>query len=1394
MKKTLSIVTLFCLLSPVFSQMNREGSLKVISFLFTKSHGLSSSKITCLTQDERGFFWVGTEDGLNVFDGFNFVTYKKQYGDTLSLASNQITSLFHDSKGRTWIGTMAGLEYYDPDEDGFVNGTLHLPERILKRTPCAAMDEDKEGALWFASFGIGVVRYLPDREESVLFEPSRSDSIPSLCSAYIRAIETDNEGNIWLGSQDKGISVYNPATHSFRNIHSGNSGLPDNAVNDIKLLRNGNVLIATQKGGVSIYDTSKKTLNTYPDVFNSPATRSIVCANEDKDGNILVGTKEKGILLFDAQKRELRKEPLLEEFSEIFDDGKVSCIYIGNHDYLWIGLKYKGVFTVGSELGGFYSFRKINYRTNSLNYNYVTGITTDRENHIWIATDGGGLNRFNPLTDRFTHYINKEKAPQSLSDNEVASVFCDSKNRLWAGTRSGGLCLFNRNTDTFTCFRAKADEPNQLQSDCVKSIREDKKGNLWLGTGGGGLACLDPENKTFRTYQSAEHPGLINDYITILFADSKNRLWIGTSFGLSRMNMDTKSFGSFNGESGLKSQSVYSIAESSDGTIWVGTPDGLHKYNEKENKFSRVEPSSPNETAVINGIVPDNNRLWLATNQGIVCYDIENGKTKHYTQANSGLVTDEYLPGAYYKSPEGEIFFGGAGGLDAFYPNEIQDTVTIQNVYITQLKIFNEPVLINKEVNGRVVLPRHISGMKKIVLQQADKNFTLEYVAGGSFKPYSTVYACMLEGFDTDWVKYDYTQRSVTYTNLSPGTYIFRIKASSDPNVWGDRETSLIIEIKPALWNTWWAKVLYVLAAFGFIFLIVCFVVIRIKEKGELRIGRITMQHQEELNKAKTNFFANISHEFRTLLTLIIGPLSRLVNDDAADDERRKTGHLILRNAERLQHFINQILDMNRLEDGKKSLHVQVVELVSFVSHSLSAFTELMQQKNISLTYNWKPDKIDIWYDPEMLDKCLNNLLYNAYKFTPPGGKIEVNVHQSADGKVILSVQDTGVGMNEETKEHVFDRFFQRHKYAHEGLGIGMHLTKSIVEAHRGTITVESEEGKGSCFYITILPGYQHFTKEELGEGVRGTGYGVQGETASAVAEEEAPTDTPAFQAPQAAPSPPRTPYPVPRTPSPNTTVLLIEDNADIRYYIRNELQSRYHIEEAPNGKKGLNMARQLMPDLIVTDIMMPEMNGIELCHILKESPETSHIPIIILTAQDDMAHRMEGMESGADSYITKPFNIQYLQVNIEKLIETRRKMKERFSKSLGMDAKEIALTGADERLLQKAINYIRSNIENPELSVEAMSKELGMSRVHLHRKLKGLTGQKPVDFIKTIRMKQAAYLLTMGKLTVSEVSYLVGYNTPAYFSSSFSAHFGMSPTAYMAKEKTAEANREKNF
>ncbi|GHU56949.1 hybrid sensor histidine kinase/response regulator [Bacteroidia bacterium] len=1291
--------------------------MTTISYLFTVKSGLSSSKVTCILQDSKGFFWIGTEDGLSKFDGYNFTVYKTQQADSLSLISNHITALYQDSNERLWVATIAGLEYYDYDYEGFVNVSLN-----------------------------------------------------QLGSAYIRSMVNDKEGHIWMALQNKGISVYDPKTNTFQNYNTSNSQLPSNTVFDIRQLKNGNMMICTLKEGVSIFDVHTHAFMTYTDVFNSPSTRSVVTAVEDSKGSILVGTEGNGVFEFDPLKRELKRYPLLEEFSNELDDANVSSLYIGFHDYVWVGLKYKGVFVAGNEQSGFRTIRKINYNPNSLNYNYVTGVTRDNEKNLWIATDGGGLNHYNVQSRQFTHYTNRKDNPLSISDNAVLSVFCDSRNRIWAGTHIGGLCLFNRDKETFTRFMAPEGAPSGLQSDYIKSIQEDKHGALWLGTNGGGLTRLDPESETFRTYNSEDHKGLINDYIIVLYADSKNRLWIGTYFGLSCMDIDTESFIAYKDDSGLSNLSVFSIGESPDGSIWVGTTNGLNKFNPETNNFSLVYPAvSTNSTAVINGIIPNDNQLWLSTNKGIVRYDTDRKTAKLFNESNSGIDGDEFLPGSYYKSTEGEIFFGGTKGLTAFYPGEIGDSVTIQKVYITGLKISNEPVLINKPLNGRVILTRNIAATKKISLRYNEKNFTLNFVAMGSYKPYSTVYACKLEGFDDQWSIYDYTQRSVTYTNLSPGSYTLQIKASSDPAVWGDEATTLIIEVEPAIWNTWWARGIYLLMALGIVYLVVRIIMNRIHDKNELKIERMNVKQQEEINRIRTNFFTNISHEFRTPLTLIIGPLKRLIGEDEKE-ERKQAGMLILRNAGRLQHLINQILDLNKMEEGKMFLHVQSLELVSYVSHVLEMFTELTRQKNISLIYTWSPDVIEVWYDKDMLEKCLNNLLFNALKFTSESGKIEVNVKQTDEGTVLLTIRDTGIGMDKETLEHVFDRFYQGPNQSYSiGTGIGLHLTQSIIQLHKGSISVESEEGKGSTFTMTILPGNEHFKPEEIAP------------------TEEPPRNEEEVFMEELKQMTVKASKNVKPADGEQPTLLLIEDNSDMRLYIKQEMADDYQIEEAADGSTGLLKAQKLMPDLILLDIMMPGMSGLDLCRTLKTDLETSHIPIVILTAQEDFEHQMEGVESGADSYITKPFNTKFLRATIDNLIEIRRRMKDRFSKSIQMDAQEVTLTSTDERLLQRTIDYIRANIENPELSVEIMSRDLGLSRTHLHRKLKALTGQSPVEFIKLIRMKQAAYLLDTGKLTVSEVGYLVGYNTPSYFSTCFTAHFGMSPSAYMERDKSTE-------
>ncbi|MDR1344581.1 MAG: hypothetical protein LBJ39_04430, partial [Tannerellaceae bacterium] len=987
MKKTLLTAICALLLLPfhLTSQNDREGVMSTISYLFSAgAGGLSSSKITCIAQEDNGFFWIGTEDGLNRFDGYNFSIYRKQYADTLSLIANHVTALFQDSKKRMWIATVAGLEYYEPSSDGFINVSLNQPDNVVKQGVCSDIMEDSKGRLWFALPGTGALRYSQDTGESVLFVPSGG----GLCSDDIVTIAEDGGGNIWLGSRNKGISVYNPETGAFRTYDTSNSGLPDNTVFDLRLLSNGNMLAATLKRGVAIFDSVKGAFEAFADVFDSPYTRSIHCTVEDAAGNILVGTEGKGVLLFDPKRRELRQYRILEESAHVFNDAKVSCLYIGQHDYLWAGLKYKGVFVAGSERSGFRTISKVGDGVNSLNYNYVTGITTDKDGDIWIATDGGGLNRYMVATKTFKHYTHRKGDPGSLRDNAALSVFCDSRNRIWTATYSGGISLFNRQTESFTHFGGRSGE---FRHDNVRSIQEDKQGYLWLATHGGGLRRFNTEAKTFVPPDEYSGATPVDENIDILLTDSLNRLWIGANSGLSRLDLQTGTLTSYREGSGLQNIPVYSLAESPGGIIWAGAADGLYAYDPAEDIFSKVYPASGEETTTVNGLAYDDGLLWLSTNQGLVAYSLHDAGTRTYSRSNSGIGSDEFLRGSYYKSHKGEIFFGGTAGLSAFFPSEISDSVTIQKVYITALSILGRPVGINKEVNGRVVLDGNISRTKKIKLLYSDRNFKLDFVAVGSFKPYSTIYASKLEGFDKEWQLHNYADRSVTYTNLNPGTYIFRVKASSDPQQFDGQDTSLIIEVVPPVWKTWWSKVIYLLLTAGLMATISSFIASRMREKNEMEIERLRVKQQEELNNVRISFFTNITHELRTPLALIIGPLKKIISEDT-DEERKKAGNLVLRNAERLQHRINQILDFNKIEEGKMKLRVRPLELTTFVSNSVDIFAELMRQKNITLNFSHPPGETQIWYDPDMFEMCINNIMYNAIKFNPIRGSVNVGI------------------------------------------------------------------------------------------------------------------------------------------------------------------------------------------------------------------------------------------------------------------------------------------------------------------------------------------------------------------------------------------------------------------
>ena len=1323
---------------------------------FTTQQGLSSSKVSCITKDDRGFIWIGTEDGLNKYDGYSFTVYKMNNNDSTSLSSNQILALFSDSRQCLWIGTSKGLQYYDPTTDSFVNAVLSQPDHVL-RNQCNYIFEDSKGNLWFSISGVGALMYSPVTNESNLFTPSGTRDDTSICSIYIRCMEEDKQGNIWFGSQDRGISIFNPDTKKFRQYNTENSALPSNVVFDMRCLDNGDIFLATIGSGVGFYRNEEDKFvftygkNTDPD--NSDNNISSFCVFHASNGSLLAGTEGQGVKEVDPVTGALRDFPVFHEQRHAVGDSKIHFLFEDKYDNLWVGLHNNGICLFRRNLTGLRTFRKIYDEPNSLSFGHVLSITTDAIGNIWFATDGGGLNRYHQPTGRYYHYRHDAKQPHSLSDDAVVSVFCDSKGRIWAGTYTGGLCRYVPSSDQFIIYRNDPAKENSIPCNFVNTIVEDSKGQLWLGTNEGGLSCFNPESGQFRNYSAEKNEGLVSNCIKIIFIDRNGMLWLGSYFGLSCLDLQTGKFVNYSDDPAINNSAVSAINEDDKGQLWVGGSNGLVLFDSKEKSFVRRYPYGDSFNTVVNGIIPSGEQLWLSTNKEIVCYIPANENVHWFSQSIE--LAHEFMPTSYYKSPEGEIFFGANEGCYSFFSWYIQMKIYTPKVYLTKLKIFDKQVMPNKPFDGKVILTEDMSYTKKIVLRHTQKSFTLEFTAPDSPFPSSTIFACRMDGFDKDWVVYDNGQRSVTYTNFKPGVYTFRVQASNTPGVWSGVDTQLTIEVLTPAWASWWALLCYFIIASIALFLISRLVYTRIKEKNELRIERLKVKQQEELTQSKMQFFTNISHEFRTPLTLIIGPLEQMQAVEK-DPERNQIHQIMLWNANRLLSLINQILDLRKAEKGKMKITVQQIDLVSFVKDRLGMFTDLAKRKKISLSYNYHLNNIIIWYDPDMLEKCLYNLLSNAFKFTPEGGKIQVAIKQEADEQISISVSDNGCGMTQKEQSQIFERFYQgRQNNYQTGSGIGLHLTKSIVEQHNGSISVESTMEEGSCFTIFIKPGKTHFNPEDISE------IPLVKTTEKSVKRNDA--DNSEEKGEQTKPH-----------------ILLVEDEEDMRLYVRRELEPDYLITEASNGREALGSLMQETPDLIITDVMMPDMNGIELCHILKDGTDTCHIPIIMLTALGDMDHKMEGLETGVDSYIPKPFQSRHLRIRIEKLLDLRRKMKERFGRILNVEAQEVDVSDADEVFVKNAVEYIRSHIANPDLSVDELSKALNMSRTNLHRRLKTTTGLNPVDMIKTIRMKQAAYLLGTGKLNVSEVAYKVGYNTPSYFSTSFSAYFNISPTAYL--------------
>lgn len=1335
----------------------------------TTSDGLSNSNVNCIAQDSYGFVWIGTNNGLNRYDGYTITSYFSDANDGCHLLSDEILALFTDSHNQIWVGTTLGCYIYNPALDDFQLIRVDTSNFINSTKPTNSIVEDYDGSIWIATAGYGVVHYWPETGVSKNYYAELGGR-QTLLNQEIFSLYIDISGNLWIGMGGGDVRVKIRGSDKFISLNEYIGFDLDIQTDIIDIFQDalGTIYIGTRGNGLFTISADMRSWkqHQFSKKADNIASEHIHKIIEDHNGNIWITTSNSGILLSSDN---------LKTFTSVNENqllnNNIRCIFEDRQGNIWSSSFHAGINLFINQKPLFSTYPQINSQGSE--GNTVTSIAGDAQGNFWIGTDGGGLKFISNDKTHFAEFTNNQTSRVRINDAVVMSVLVDSHNNLWIGTFKDGLIKVNLQTYVHTHFKADGN-PKSIQDNYVMSITEDRSGNIWIGTNGHGIGRYDGETNTFINYQySPNVPDnqLVNNWINDVFCDYDNNIWVATTWGVSKLDTQRQLFTNYmhidSIANSLSSNITTCITQTHDGIILIGTRTGLNVL-QPDGTFKIITTANGLPGNMISSIEEDDRgELWISTNRGICCLSLLTGDTYIYT-IDDGLSGNEFFRNASFKSADGEMFFGSTNGLNSFYPDNVGVKLPAVQPLITEFSIFNKPLRAGQEHNGKILLNKPIWDTDTITLNYSDNSFSFEFSCVDFISAENTIYQYMMEGFDNEWITANARQRVVTYTNLKYGNYIFKVRASNSGRDWTDNAKSIYLIIKPPFYRTWWAYLIYYIA----MVLILIFSWIttfrRIHIKNELHIAQLQKDQTEALTQSKLQFFTNISHEFRTPITLIVGPLEKMLATGQLNGHQQQTLSVVLKNAHRLLQLVNQIMDLRKVENNKMQLHVEHSNLGKFLANITDSFNDYAVSKGIKLNFENRTTDSTTWFDADKIDKVMFNLLSNAFKFTPQYGNIDVVLSRTLD-KFEITVADTGKGIPAADLDRIFERFYQVEGSANlqrTGTGVGLALAKGLVESHHGTISVMSELGKGTIFTILIPADELAYTEAERANNQNETQIQPKTEPLKPIVE----NDTIQTEVTEDDLDPDK------------KTVLIVEDNYDLRQYIKSELEPEYNIVEAANGREGLHKSLQLLPDVVVSDVMMPEMDGLQMCQELKQNIVTNHIPVILLTARSSIEHRIEGLEHGADSYIPKPFNTEHLQVRIRKLIEIREILYRKYSNSLSNADGEVSEIQIDDPFLRKVSDYIYKNIDNAELSIETMSQDLCISRGHLHKKLKMMVNMSPSEYLRVIRLNEAVKLFAKKQYNISEVAYMVGFNSPSYFTNCFKTHFGISPTEYVDK------------
>jgi len=1355
----------------------------------TNEDGLPSPRVEYIMQDSRGFMWFGTISGLCRYDGYNFKVYQYEPDDSTSLTHSAIRSnIIEDRNGNLWIGNLFGLNRFDPVTESFKRYVNDPDDSTsLSSNLVFAICEDNSGTIWIGTTGGGGLnRYNQEFDNFTVFKQFQ-DTGTNSGNNYIISLYEDHNKILWVGTIN-GIFQFDRRNEKFTQLIPENP-LPENFIpryNAIKEDNNGNLWFVTPKAvltykesvlhplfgndiqfdGVSFLQDILIELSSVGNILwiasnalirlNSHSGDTQYLSHEPNNPQSIIGNtltciyKDKTEILWissDHGINILNKElDQIENHDDFYQRYKcdASVCFEDSKGFFWIGTHTKGIVRFDNMMNPIGWYKVLHRDKNGFNLTgVIRTIYEDTEGVLWVGDDASGLYF---LDDTRNEFIPCDFQYLKVGEDIIwiNTIFEDSNGVLWIGTQSGLFKNHKKTDSTASFILVNLIKPHEYRP--VTSICEDRLGYLWVGVNSLGLFCQPPESRGTDTFIHYKHN-----------SEDKNS---------------------------ISSNNIWQVYEDSQGILWITTYRGLNIFNRDSNNFEHIQFQTNPGSNFITDIVEDKHRnFWMTTDNGFIRFkkSSANNSIKNPYEIKQFLPFNDIFPYKISSGKNGRIFIGAKSGSSkgyfSFHPDSIIDNSNIPPLVITNFQINNKPA----KLDSAIILKKHI------LLKYNENFFSFEFAALDYANSKKNRYAYYLEGLETDWI-YSDTRRLANYTGVPPGEYTFHTKGSNNDGFWNEDGTSIAITIMPPPWLTWWSYIAYGLIFAGILYIILRYYLKRQQLLQKMELEKLQYEKLEELDQLKSRFFANISHEFRTPLTLILGPLEKIKTQ--VSEGTKKDLEMMQRNARRLQNLISQLLTLSKLESGKMKLHTREVNIVSLVNGYVQSFESLARQKNIQLIFKSNEGDIRLFVDNDKIEKILFNFLSNAFKFTDAGGRIEVEVTPlppsrgetfptlvSNQAWVEIKVSDSGVGIPQNKLEHIFDRFYQAddsYTKDQEGTGIGLALTKEMVEIHFGKITVISELGKGTTFTVYLPTGKDHLKPEEIeapGDRTKEIDLQDQHEKSIEIHEQSELYDD--------------------ETDKDTTKPLLmiVEDNSDLRTYIRGYLSNDYKIAEAIDGQMGLEKAIEKIPDLVISDVMMPKMDGYQLCKNLKADERTSHIPIILLTARASRESKIQGLETGADDFVTKPFDADELLIRIKNLIDLRRKLNERFIKNATkvgflelMELSESDINSMDLKFMKKAVNIVQQHMSDAEFNVKAFGSLMNMSRMQIHRKLIALTGQPANIFIRTLRMNKASILLANKSGNITEVAYDVGFNNLSYFAKCFREQFGISPSEFVSE------------